>query len=113
MFDTIIRNILHNAVKFTPQNGSITLKAKRAVNRVLISITDSGIGMTPSTLETLFTPRNHNSLSGTNATKNGTGLGLMLCKEFIELHNGTIGVDSVIHKGSRFWFSLPTTNSAN
>ena len=105
--------MLHNAIKFTPQNGSITLKAERAVNHVLISITDSGIGMTPATLETLFTSGKHNPLSGANATKNGTGLGLMLCKEFIELHNGTIGVESVVHKGSRFWFSLPTPNSAN
>ncbi|HIO44256.1 MAG TPA: PAS domain S-box protein [Methylococcales bacterium] len=109
MFDTIIRNILHNAIKFTPQNGAITLTAEQTDNSISISITDSGLGMKPSTLETLFTPKKHNPLSGTNGTQNGTGLGLMLCKEFVELHNGTIGVDSVVHKGSRFWFTLPKT----
>lgn len=76
-------------------------------NHILISITDTGIGITTVAAETLFTPLKNQPFQNEDLMTQNTGLGLILCKEFVTLHNGTIGVSSVLNKGSRFWFTLP------
>ena len=107
MFQTIIRNLLHNAIKFTPQNGTISVTAERVDNHILISITDTGIGIATAVAETLFTPLKNQPLQNEDLITKDTGLGLIICKEFVTLHSGTIGVSSALNKGSRFWFTLP------
>lgn len=107
MIATIFRNLLSNAVKFTPKGGSVTIKAEKCNNSTLkISITDTGIGMEQEMKQTLFNLGSHNNRPGTNGELS-TGLGLLLCKEFIEKHNGNISVESEPDKGSRFIIVFP------
>lgn len=105
MLSTVIRNITSNAIKFTPQGGKISLKVDEKVETVKIAICDSGVGMSPKQIEGLFKIDNNNSTKGTNS-ETGTGLGLILCKEFIDMHNGKIWVESEKDKGSIFYVEL-------
>jgi len=106
MLKTILRNLLSNGIKFTNENGKILISAK-SVNRFIeVSIKDNGIGMTEETKNRLFTIENSASKNGTAGEK-GTGLGLLLCKEFIDKHNCSISVESEIGKGTTFKFTLP------
>jgi ligand-binding sensor domain-containing protein/signal transduction histidine kinase len=107
MVKTIIRNLLSNAVKFTPKNGKVEIKAIEGDDQVEISVTDTGIGMTNETKEKLFRLDANLSTRGTENEK-GTGLGLFLCKEFVEKHGGKIFVESESGKGSVFKFVLPS-----
>ena len=107
MFQTIITNLINNAIKFTPQDGTISVTAEMVDNHILISITDTGIGIVTAVAETLFTPPKNQPLQNESIITKNTGLGLIVCKEFVTLHNGTIGVSSAINKGSQFWFTLP------
>lgn len=102
---TVIRNLLSNAIKFTPANGSITLSAEVANGMVDISIQDTGLGMTAEQVATLFT-KNKSSTYGTEGEK-GIGLGLTVCKEFVEANGGTIMVTSKVNEGSVFLIRLP------
>jgi signal transduction histidine kinase len=106
LLSTILRNLLNNAIKFTPPGGYITLSAEKSDGCVNISVTDTGIGMTKDQLNNLFQLDSHLSKTGTSEEK-GTGLGLILCKEFVDVHKGTIHVESEPDKGSTFTFSLP------
>jgi signal transduction histidine kinase/tetratricopeptide (TPR) repeat protein len=107
MVNTVIRNLLTNAIKFTPNGGNIKINFdKTDENYHIISIKDSGIGIKKENLEKLFKIDKTISTPGTNNEK-GTGLGLLLCKEFIEKHNGKIWVESEEGKGSTFYFTLP------
>jgi PAS domain S-box-containing protein len=106
MFSTVIRNLLSNAIKFSHPNGSITLSEACNSGNCQFSVADTGVGMPPSSVERLFKIDQSFSTSGTNNEK-GTGLGLILCKEFIEKHGGNIWVESEEGKGSCFYFSLP------
>lgn len=106
MIATVIRNLLSNAVKFTSQGGEIRLEAKEIGAQVLYSVIDSGVGISPENLERLFKIDDALSTPGTNNEK-GTGLGLILCKEFIEQNKGTISVESTYGKGSKFTLTLP------
>jgi signal transduction histidine kinase len=106
MISTILRNLLTNAVKFTPINGSISVEASIMNDNVEISVTDSGVGISKAELEKLFLIENAVSHKGTENEK-GTGLGLILCKDFVEKNGGKIWVESEIGKGSRFIFTLP------
>jgi len=110
LFNTIMRNLISNAVKFTPLNGSVIIDAKRMDTNIEISITDDGIGMTKNQINNLFRIDKKESRSGT-ANEKGTGLGLLLCKEFVEKHNGQIWVESEVSKGSTFYFSIPAVSS--
>ncbi len=105
MITTIIRNLINNAIKFTA-HGSITVKAEVWQGLHKISITDTGIGMTDDVKEKLFSVDSHFSTQGTSG-ESGTGLGLIICKEFVELNNGKIWVESEPGKGSSFIFTLP------
>jgi PAS domain S-box/PAS domain S-box/PAS domain S-box len=106
MFDTVIRNLISNAIKFTPVGGKVTLTAGYIEDHTIeIKISDSGIGMTPELKDKLFLLNEKTSRKGTEGEPS-TGLGLLLCKEFIEKHNGKIWVESEAGKGSTFSFTI-------
>src|SRR5262245_5442890 len=102
----ILLNLLSNAVKFTPEGGRIGINAGQADGSVEIAVSDTGIGIAPENQETIFEEFRQ---VGTDASKKreGTGLGLTLTKKFVELHGGTIRVESAVGKGSTFTFTLP------
>ncbi len=107
MFDSIIRNLVSNAIKFTPAGGKVSVKADRKNNHSIeVEISDSGIGMTPELKNKLFLLNENTRRKGTEGEPS-TGLGLLLCKEFIEKHGGKISVESEPAKGSIFKFFLP------
>jgi len=107
--DIVVRNLISNALKFTPQNGMVTITAFEKNKHWEISVRDSGVGMDKITLEKLFVRNSNVTTYGTNNEK-GTGLGLSLCKEMVEKNNGTIWVESILRKGSTFFFTLPKAN---
>jgi PAS domain S-box-containing protein len=110
MLSTILRNLISNAIKFTPRNGHVIIYALRdEYNTARISVSDTGVGMTQDVLEKLFKINEKVSEVGTEKEK-GTGIGLLLCKEFIERHKGNIWVSSKPGEGSEFTFSLPLSN---
>jgi PAS domain S-box-containing protein len=107
MFETVIRNLVSNAVKFTPDGGKIKVSAVIIPEKVIeIRITDTGIGMTSELKDKLFKMNEKTSRQGT-AGELSSGLGLLLCKEFIEKHSGRIWVESEEGKGSTFTFTIP------
>jgi len=107
----VILNLLNNAIKFTSKNGSIEIDAKKAKNNYLqVSISDTGIGMDNGTVRSLFDPFLQISKTGTDGEE-GTGLGLAVCKDFIEASGGRIWVESERMKGSTFYFTLPMSSS--
>ena len=109
MVSTVLRNLLNNAIKFTGENGVISVSAKLNTDNDFfeISVADNGIGMTGEQISNLFKIDKTKSTAGTN-NERGTGLGLILCKEFTEINGGTISVESKIKVGSTFKFTLPT-----
>lgn len=110
MLETVIRNLISNAVKFTPCGGVITVQAYIDESRnVLMSIEDTGIGMNPEIIEKLFSYDTRINRRGTEGEPS-TGLGLLLCKELIAKHGGNLKVDSKEGSGSKFTFTLPEVN---
>jgi signal transduction histidine kinase len=103
ILQSVIRNILSNAVKFTPTGGSIKIQAKENSKNITISIADTGIGMNAKMLENIFQLDVKNNRKGTD-DEPSSGLGLILCKEFIEKHGGKIWIESEVNKGSTFYF---------
>jgi signal transduction histidine kinase len=106
MLSVIFRNLLSNALKFTPRIGSVTITALSKDDAVHIIIADTGIGMDAEKLKTLFTTLNNKSTIGTEKER-GTGLGLILVREFIVLNNGRISAESNLDKGTTFKIELP------
>jgi signal transduction histidine kinase/ligand-binding sensor domain-containing protein len=106
MINTVIRNLLTNAIKFTHSGGDIAINSLRKDGHIEISIKDSGIGMSAEETEKIFRVDANFSRNGTDG-ETGTGLGLILCKEFIIKNGGKIWVESTPGKGSRFLFTLP------
>jgi len=105
----VFRNLLANAIKYSYQNGTITITAHKQGNTIITEITDEGIGMNEETCRSIFNPVSMVSFTGTSNEK-GTGLGLKLCKEFIEKNSGQVWVESQEQKGSTFYVSLPHAN---
>lgn len=110
MLDTIVRNLLSNAIKFTENNGKITIDTSKTTNEngkpmIQVSISDTGIGIAPDDLDKLFRIDINHSTIGTSKEK-GTGLGLILCREFVEKNGGKISVESQTGKGTTFHFTL-------
>lgn len=108
MIETVFRNLISNAIKFTPQNGKIYINAEKDLknNIVIVSIRDTGVGIDPEIKKGLFDMQSTTTTKGTKM-ESGTGLGLVLCREFIEKHNGKIWVESEPQKGSTFKFTIP------
>jgi len=108
MLSSIFRNLIGNAIKFTHEEGMIQIFVVNFDDSIEITIADNGIGISPEDLDKLFTLEHNISKFGTSNEK-GSGLGLILVKEFIELHGGKIWIESEINKGSSFVFTLPKT----
>jgi signal transduction histidine kinase len=108
MLKTIILNLVSNAIKFTNSGGRININAEENSGNVIISVSDNGVGITPDNLAKLFDISEVITTKGT-AKETGTGLGLLLCKEFVEKHGGKIWVESEVGKGSDFKFTLPVS----
>ncbi len=106
MIKTVVRNLLFNALKFTPSGGEIKIYFQRDQNKVKLFVQDSGIGITPEAQKKIFRTDTHFSTLGTDKER-GTGLGLMLSKDFVEMNGGTIEVESEPGKGSTFIITLP------
>jgi signal transduction histidine kinase/uncharacterized protein HemY len=106
MVSTVILNLVTNAIKFTPQDGKVAIRAFMENNHVEVEVSDSGVGISQDNLNKLFRLDHKIQTMGT-AKEKGTGLGLILCKEFVEKNNGKIWVKSVEGKGSQFYFTLP------
>lgn len=106
MLKTILRNLVSNGIKFTNKGGEIIVGAQKTSDRTVVSVADNGIGMEPETVKKLFRIDHSHSTQGTE-DESGTGLGLLLCKEFIVFHNGTITAESTPGKGTTFYFTLP------
>ena len=112
MIDTVIRNLISNALKFTKAQGTITLAASQNAQGVEIIVADTGIGMDAETVAKLFRLDVRYNQLGTAGEK-GTGLGLNVCKEFAEKNGGSIAVESVVGAGTTFRVTLPKSSPAN
>ena len=106
MITTVIRNLISNAIKFSNIKGLIMLRSTIKSNEIILSVEDNGIGMNEVLLSKIFNLDNKDTMVGTAGEK-GTGLGLLICKEFIEKNGGEILVESQEGKGTKFSFSLP------
>ncbi|RJP56945.1 MAG: sensor histidine kinase, partial [Ignavibacteriales bacterium] len=106
VIETVIGNFVDNAIKFSPNGSEVIVSGQRKNNTIEISVKDSGVGIDEKVRENLFKVDFKYSSPGTNNEK-GTGLGLKICKEFAELHGGTIEVKSEIGKGSNFILKIP------
>lgn len=106
MLKAVFRNIVSNAIKFTKLNGTVKISALQSESDLKILIEDNGVGIESDRLSNLFDISHFQSTAGT-AKENGTGLGLLVCKEFVEKHGGKIWVESEIGKGSKFYFNMP------
>ncbi len=106
MVHTIVRNLISNAVKYTPRTGKITIQGRNEENHVRVSVMDNGVGIPPARLPNLFKIDKAFSTKGTEK-ESGTGLGLILCAEFVAKNNGDISVESEEGKGSTFTVTLP------
>ncbi|NLT51237.1 MAG: hypothetical protein GXX85_10000 [Ignavibacteria bacterium] len=106
MLKAILRNLLSNSIKFTNPDGEIIISANQEGSVTTVSVADNGIGIEPEFLANLFDLSSIHSTKGT-ANETGTGLGLLLCKEFVEKHNGKIWIDSIVNKGTKVSFTLP------
>jgi signal transduction histidine kinase len=108
LIDIVFRNLISNAIKFTNKGGTISIFSETAADEKfnLIKIKDCGVGIREEDIDKLFQLDSHVKTRGTNNEK-GTGLGLILCKEFVELNGGNIWVESEVGKGSTFYFTIP------
>ena len=110
MINTVLRNLINNAIKFTPTGGQIVISATTKDNFDCISVKDNGVGMPADIAKNIFRIDTKHSTPGTDKEM-GTGLGLILCKEFIDKHGGEIIVESEVGKGSEFMIKLPVLKS--
>jgi len=107
----VFRNLISNALKFTPNGGLVSIEASQKEGVCEVAIHDNGIGMSEKQINQLFKQTTHFSTHGTMGEK-GTGIGLLLCQEMIEKNNGKIWAESQIGKGTTFKFSLPVASNA-
>jgi PAS domain S-box-containing protein len=107
MTETILRNLISNAIKFTNINGAVTVSAERQNDFVILKVSDTGVGIEPKDLPKLFRTDVSFTTKGTSK-ESGTGLGLILCKELVERQGGQIWVESRKNSGSTFFFKLPS-----
>ncbi len=113
MIETVLRNLISNALKYTEEEGAVSVFTTEGENhKMIVSVEDTGIGIKPNNINELFQADRSKSTCGTNGEK-GTGLGLILCKEIIDIHNEDIWVESEPGKGSTFKFTLLNANYQN
>ncbi|MBU1114285.1 MAG: CHASE domain-containing protein [Bacteroidetes bacterium] len=108
MLHSILRNLISNSIKFTHIGGTISVSSKLVGENILITVSDNGIGMKPNEMENIFRIGNKHTTIGTSGEK-GTGLGLALVNEMVDMHGGTINIESEIGKGSDFIVTLPVS----
>ena len=106
MIGSVLQNLVTNAIKFTEKGGSVLVQADAESNFLNFSVTDTGVGMDETRLNKLFKIDKNSSSRGTD-DEVGSGLGLIICKEFVEAHQGKIWVESTLGKGSKFCFAIP------
>jgi PAS domain S-box-containing protein len=106
MMSIVLRNLISNAIKYTHLEGVVSITSLQKQNEIVISVQDNGVGIAEEKIQKLFKIDGVHSTPGTKKEK-GTGLGLILCKEFLEKNNGSIWIESAIDKGTTFHFSLP------
>lgn len=111
MLNTVIRNIFNNSIKFTPEGGSVSFYTEDSQNYVKITIADSGVGMTEETIDIILNSHTNTSTYGTSNEK-GTGLGLMICKEFIEKMNAKLAISSSVDNGTQISILIPKSEKA-
>nr|WP_321451332.1 HAMP domain-containing sensor histidine kinase [uncultured Carboxylicivirga sp.] len=111
MVGTIFRNLLNNAIKYSNKKGCIDVTAQLKDEFIEITVKDNGVGLNDNTLKNIFKLEGINSVQGT-AQEYGTGFGLLLCKELVEIEGGQIWVESSIGKGSEFKFTIPNSKTA-
>jgi two-component system phosphate regulon sensor histidine kinase PhoR len=104
---TVVENLLGNAIKYSPEGGTIGADVGRRDGSAVVTVSDEGVGIEPEQMKTLFTRFGRIITSETSHIP-GTGLGLFLCKQYVELHGGKIEVESEPGRGSRFTVALPT-----
>lgn len=112
MLNTVIRNLISNAIKYTRNKGVIDVSGTERDDYIEIVVKDNGVGIHKETMDKLFKIEHKVSSPGTNDER-GTGLGLILCKEFVEKHGGRIWLASELGKGSTFYFTIPYLKSTN
>jgi signal transduction histidine kinase len=110
LIETVLRNLVGNAIKFTHEDGTIEIKADKQGDQVFISVKDTGIGLSEDELKNLFRIDSKVKRRGTN-NEDGSGIGLILCKEFVEKNNGTIWAESIHGESSTFKFTIPAKGS--
>lgn len=110
MLKTVLRNLLSNAIKFTPVGGRISIAAASEKGFWNVSVTDSGVGISEEDLPKVLNTKEHFSKEGTQQEA-GTGLGLILCQDFVLKNDGALWVESTLGKGSSFTFSVPATKN--
>lgn len=113
MIIAVVRNLISNAIKFTPGGGAVRVNCRAIDDEVIFEVCDTGIGMEEATRKTLFDIRKNITLTCGTDGEPGSGIGLMLCKDFVQCCHGQIGVDSQPGAGSRFWFTLKATDAPN
>ncbi|MDR8390442.1 hybrid sensor histidine kinase/response regulator [Aliifodinibius sp. S!AR15-10] len=106
MISTVIRNLISNAIKFSNEGDQVTVETTQKKDAIQVAVKDEGIGIPKEIQKTIFNPEERPKRTGTD-NEQGTGLGLLLCKEFIEAHRGEILVESSPNEGSIFRFSIP------
>jgi two-component system sensor histidine kinase/response regulator len=107
MIQTILRNLLSNAIKFTPENGSIWVSAKARGDRIVVSVQDTGMGIPEDQQKKLFSFGEFHTTKGTDGEQ-GTGLGLLICHEFVKKHGGALRLESSPGAGTTFYFDIPS-----
>jgi signal transduction histidine kinase len=108
MLKTVLRNLIQNAIKFTNSGGTVDIYAVTQQNHTVFTVKDNGVGMREETLNNIFRLDTTVIKNGTE-NERGSGLGLILCKEFVEKHGGKIWVESEVGKGSKFEFIIPSS----
>jgi signal transduction histidine kinase len=106
--EQVLRNLLHNATKYSPDGGTITVQGRGDKEQILVWVSDQGMGIPPQDLERVF-ERFYRIDNEITQTTRGAGLGLSVCKGIVEAHGGRIWAESVLGKGSTFYFALPLT----
>lgn len=106
LLSTTLRNLVTNGIKFTPSGGKVDVRAKAEGDSVVIEVADTGVGIAADRLPRLFEPGGQRATSGTHG-ETGTGLGLLICKDLLELHGSRLEVESTVGSGTVFRFALP------